>query len=264
MKNILKERLRADQVAFGFQVRGTRSLEIVRAARIFGYHFLHIDLEHSTMDLDVAARFCVACLGEGLSSVVRVPSQVGDIGCRLLDAGAQGIIVPHVHTVAQAQDAVQLYRVPPFGSRSDGGNVVTGWASLSRAEKFKILNEVTFLAVMIESAEALANVEAIAAVEGIDAIIVGTNDLTADMGIEKDGDDPRVIEAYRTVIAAARKHGKAVRLGGEYDPAMVVRNIELGARMVTVTGDERVLLGGMRSSLENVKGRLGTLAGAAD
>ncbi|MCB0627272.1 MAG: hypothetical protein KDC43_25990 [Saprospiraceae bacterium] len=259
MKNVLKERLTADKVAFGFQIRETRNVAIVRAAATFGYHFLHIDLEHSTMDLQVAAQFCVACLGEEISSVVRVPGQSAEIGCRLLDAGAQGIIVPHIHTRAQAETAVHCYRVPPLGARSDGSGVLTRWEALPSDEKFRRLNNLILLAVMIESTEALTNIEEIAAVEGVDVLVVGTNDLSADMGIENNGDDPRILDAYSRIISAARRHGKAIRLGGEYDPAMVARNIELGARMVTVTGDERVLLNGMKSSVNEIKLRINHL-----
>ena len=132
-------------------------------------------------------------------------------------------------------------------------------AALPSDEKFRRLNNLILLAVMIESTEALTNIEEIAAVEGVDVLVVGTNDLSADMGIENNGDDPRILDAYSRIISAARRHGKAIRLGGEYDPAMVARNIELGARMVTVTGDERVLLNGMKSSVNEIKLRINHL-----
>lgn len=260
MRNLTKDRLKAGKIAFGFQVRSSRSLEIVRMAAKSNYHFVNIDLEHSTITIDMAAQFCAACLSEGISSIVRVPGHSPEIGARLLDAGAQGLIIPHVHTAETARKIVRQYRVPPIGERSEGGSgIMSGWAPLTNAETFKMVNENTLVAVMAESAEALENIEDIAAVEGVDVIVVGTNDLAADLGISPDSEHPKLLDAYKKVMAAANRNGKAVRLGGLYDSAFLLRTIELGSRMVTVTGDTRVLIQGMRSSLKSIS----ELAGSA-
>jgi len=255
MKNITKDRLKAGKLAFGFQLRSSRSIEVVRMAAQSNFHFLHIDLEHSTMSIEMAAQFCTACLGEGITSIVRVPGDSPETGARLLDSGAQGLIIPHVHTADQARAAVENYRVPPLGKRAEGGGSLIGWQPLPKAEIFRRVNENTLLAVMAESAEAIDNIDEIAAVEGVDVIVVGSNDLAADMGIPVDGEHPRLIAAYKKVVAAANRHGKAVRLGGIYDPQFLQRTIELGSRFITVTGDTRLLVNGMRSSLAEVHKR---------
>lgn len=251
-RNITKDRLKAGELAFGFQIRHSRSTEVVRMAALCGYHFVHIDLEHSTMSIEMAAQFCAACLGEGITSLVRVPGASPEIGARLLDSGAQGLIVPHVNTAEQARQAVRDYLVPPLGGRAEGGGILLGWPKLAKAEIFRLVNERTLLAVMAESAEAVENIDEIAAVNGVDVIVVGSNDLAADLGIAADSDDPRLVAAYQRVVKAAERHGKAVRLGGLYSPEFLRRTIDLGARLITVTGDTRLLVTGMRNALEDV------------
>lgn len=254
-RNLTKDRLKAGKVAFGFQIRHSRSIDVVRMAALSNFHFVHIDLEHSTMSIEMAAQFCAACLGEGITSVVRVPGSSPEIGARLLDSGAQGLIVPHVHDANQARKVVQDYLLPPIGTRAEGGGILLGWPSLPKSEIFRLVNERTLIAVMAELREAIDNIDEIAAVEGIDVIVVGTNDLAADLNIPVDGEDPRLLAAYRKVLDAANRHGKAVRLGGVYTPQFLQRTIELGSRLVTVTGDTRLLVNGMRSSLGEIQNR---------
>lgn len=131
-----------------------------------------------------------------------------------------------------------------------------GWKSMPVPELAKVLNDNMLLTCLIESMEAVENVEAIAAVEGVDVLSVGTNDLAFDMGLAGDYEHPRVIECYSRVVAAARRNGKAVRLGGVYDPALVQKNIERGARLVTVMSDWNFMLQGMRSGIQSLRGRL--------
>jgi 2-keto-3-deoxy-L-rhamnonate aldolase RhmA len=264
MRNLTKDRLKAGKVAFGFQIRHSRSIDVVRMAARSNFHFIYIDLEHSTMSIEMAAQFCAACLGEGITSIVRVPGQSAETGARLLDSGAQGLIVPHVHTAEQARAAVCDYLLPPLGKRSEGGGILLGWPVATKAEMFGMINERTLLGVMAESAEAIENIEEIAAVEGVDMIVVGSNDLAADLGIPVDGEDPRLLAAYKKVLDAANRNGKAVRLGGIYSPQFLQRTIELGSRLVTVTGDTRLLVTGMRSALGDIQARAREIGAAID
>jgi 2-keto-3-deoxy-L-rhamnonate aldolase RhmA len=256
-RNVTKERLQQNKVAFGFQIRFVRSTEIARAAAFAGYHFLFIDLEHSTMDLDAAAHMCAACLDAGLTPIVRIPSHHHYHATRILEGGAQGIIFPHVHSAEQAREAVANCKFPPIGRRSNAGSLVhMGWQPMPVGEVARLLNDNVLIIALIESLEGIENIDEIAAVEGVDVLSVGSNDLALDMGVPGDYEHAKVQEAYTKVLRAAKRHSKAVRLGGVYDFASMQRNIELGARLVTITSDLKLLMNGMRSSLADFRSRI--------
>lgn len=246
--NRTKKKLEEGKVAFGVTVRYSRSIEIARAAATSSYDYLFIDLEHSTIDLDMASQISIAALDAGVTPLVRVPSHLPHHSARILDGGAQGVVVPHVHTAEQARQAVENCKFPPIGRRSHAGAPLqVGWKSMPVPELAKVLNDNMLLTCLIESVEA---------VEGVDVLSVGTNDLAFDMGLAGDYEHPRVIDCYSRVVAAARRNGKAVRLGGVYDPALVQKNIEGGARLVTVMSDWNFMLQGMRSGIQSLRGRL--------
>jgi 2-keto-3-deoxy-L-rhamnonate aldolase RhmA len=249
-RNITKERLKAGKIAFGLGVRFSRSVEIAAAAAASGYHYLFIDLEHSTMGIDVAAQICSAALASGICPLVRVPSQDHAFSARILDGGAQGIVVPHVHTAAAARHAVESCLYPPLGHRSTMSTAqTTGWQPMSAPDFARTVNSSLLLVALLESIEAIDNVEEIAAVDGIDVLSIGSNDLAGDMGIPGEFDHPRLLQAYDKVLAAARRNGKAVRLGGIYERRLLKRSIELGSRLVTLGNDFGFVLQGMRRKM---------------
>ena len=144
-----------------------------------------------------------------MTPLVRVAGLEHWHASRILDNGAQGVVVPHVDDAAQAARVAAACRFPPVGKRSMGGGLQQlGFASMPVGEAARIVNEETLVVVMIESPQGVANCDEIAAVPGIDALLIGTNDLCFEMGIPGEFNDARVGEAYRKVIAACRKHGK--------------------------------------------------------
>jgi 4-hydroxy-2-oxoheptanedioate aldolase len=104
------------------------------------------------------------------------------------------------------------------------------------------LNAATLITVMIETPQAVANAEAIAAVPGVDALLIGTNDLAAEMGITGDLGHARIATAYETVIAACRQHGKFPGMGGVYAEDLMRRYVALGMRMILSGGDLAMLM----------------------
>lgn len=248
--NLAKKRMLAGKVAFGLGVRFARTVDIARAARAAGYHYLFIDLEHCTMDMSSAGQICVAALDAGVTPVVRVPSHDHFHATRILDGGAQGIVVPHVTTAEQAHRAVLNCRYPPVGHRSGMGPMVQhGWDPLPQSEISARIDDDLLLVVMLESPEAIDRVDEIAAVDGVDVISVGTNDLALEMGIAGQMDHPRIYEAYDKVVAACRRHGKLIRLGGVYEPHLLRKTVELGSRMVMLGNDFGFMLQAMKSKM---------------
>jgi 2-keto-3-deoxy-L-rhamnonate aldolase RhmA len=113
------------------------------------------------------------------------------------------------------------------------------------------VNEETLVVVMLESPKGIENCEAIAATKGIDALLIGTNDLCFEMGIPGQFNDPRVVEAYKKTIAACKKHGKFAGMGGMYTPELLERHINMGVQLILSGSDFSLLMqaGTARASL---------------
>jgi 2-keto-3-deoxy-L-rhamnonate aldolase RhmA len=134
-------------------------------------------------------------------------------------------------------------KYPPIGHRSMGGTGPHyGLRSASTAEAARALNAANLTVVMLETPTAIQNADAIAAVDGIDVLLIGTNDLCAEMGIHGDFSNERVSDAYRTMIAAARKHGKFPGMAGVYNEPLMQRYIEMGARFILSGNDAAFLM----------------------
>ena len=170
------------------------------------------------MDVDLASQLAMASLGAGITPLVRVPGHEHYHASRLLDNGAQGIVAPHVDTVEEAKRIASACRYPPIGHRSLAGALPQlGFRSVPVGEATQIVNAETLVVVMLETPKAIANADAIAQVDGMDVLLIGTNDLCAELGIPGKFTDPKVEEAYRTVdrrLQEARqdpRHGRGLR-----------------------------------------------------
>ena len=169
----------------------------------------------------------------GSHQFARVPNGEYAIATRALDNGALGIVMPHVDTAAEAREVVNRLKYPPVGHRSMGGiGPHYGLRSVSSSEAAAALNAANLTIVMLETPTAIDNAEETAAVPGVDVLLIGTNDLCAEMGIHGDFGNERVTEAYRIMIAAARKYRKFPGMAGIYNEALMPRYIEMGARFV--------------------------------
>ena len=113
-----------------------------------------------------------------------------------------------------------------------------------RAEATALVNTETLLVMMLETPKAIDNAEALAAVPGVDVLLIGTNDLTLEIGIPGQYDDPRVVHAYETVIAACKRHGKYPGMGGIYDHPTMEKYIKMGARFVLSGSDLSFIMTG--------------------
>jgi 2-keto-3-deoxy-L-rhamnonate aldolase RhmA len=174
---------------------------------------------------------------------VRVPDFQHFHATRALDAGAQGIVVPHVDTAEVAARVVSYCKYPPIGHRSVTGALPQlDFKPVPLGEATAAINDGTLLILMLETPDAIENVEAIAAVSGFDVLLVGTNDLCMEMGIPGELDHPRVREAFERIIAACRAHGKHAGLGGVYDPALMQRYLAMGFRLVLAGSDLTFML----------------------
>ena len=241
--NAARARLNEGGLALGMGVRAVRGVEVARVMKTAGYDFLFIDLEHGAMSVETAYGICVSALDAGIAPLVRVPNGELALGTRCLDAGALGIVVPHVDTAEEARAIVDAFRFAPLGRRSIGGAYPQfGFAPAAATEVVEQLNQATLVVAMIETPRAVENAEAIAAVPGIDVLLMGTNDLCLEMGIPGQIEHERVVAAMDAVLAACRKHGKWPGLGGVYARAPMQRCIDRGMRFVLAGNDISLLL----------------------
>jgi 4-hydroxy-2-oxoheptanedioate aldolase len=215
LRNAARERLDRDELALGIILRQARTVDIAPIMKAAGFDWLFLDLEHGTMSIDAAAQIATAALDASIAPLARVPNGEYSIATRLLDNGVLGIVVPHVDPADEAREVVQKLKYPPVGHRSMGG---TGphysLRSASTGDAAKALNAANLTVVMLETPTAIQNADAIAAVPGVDVLLIGTNDLCAEMGIHGDFGNERVADAYRTMIAAAKKHAKFPGMAG--------------------------------------------------
>jgi 2-keto-3-deoxy-L-rhamnonate aldolase RhmA len=243
-RNNVKEKLARGEVVASMTVRLARSIEIARLAKTAGFDTIYVDVEHSSLSLETTSQICIAALEIGIAPFVRVPSTRPEHVSRVLDAGALGVIAPHVRSAAEARAVVVSAKYPPHGERSAGGGLPQlHYRSFPAAEANAAMNEATMVVVQFESADAVERAEEIAAVEGVDMVLIGTNDLLADMGLPGQYEHERVREAYSRTIAACRKHGKHVGVGGlATQPKLAAEFVKMGARYVSTGTDLAFLL----------------------
>lgn len=238
ISNPARDQLHAGKLSLGVGIRMARSVEIAKAMRVAGFHWLFLDLEHGVMSLDSAAQIAAAAIDAKITPIVRVPKGAYSMATRMLDNGALGIVMPHVDTADEAREIIQQLMLPPIGHRSFGGSAAAlDHAPVNVRDASIALNAATMIVVMLESPEAIANAHEIAAVDGVDVVMIGSNDLAAELGIPGEFEHARMIDAYEKLVAACRAHGKFAGMGGIYNQPIMQRYIEMGVRFILSGAD---------------------------
>ncbi len=259
VRNVAREKLEQGHLSLGVGIRMTRSVEVAKAMTVAGFDWLFLDMEHGVMSLEACAQIAVAALDAGIAPIARVPNGQYAIATRALDNGAMGIVMPHVDTAAEAREVVEKLKYPPIGHRSVGG-----WGphyqlgKLSTGDAVKALNAANLTVVMLETPTAIANADEIASVPGVDVLLIGSNDLCAEMGIPGDFGSDRLADAYGKMIAACKKHGKFPGMAGIYNEAIMPRYIEMGARFILSGQDAAFMMAGAQARTGFLRKTLGT------
>jgi 4-hydroxy-2-oxoheptanedioate aldolase len=255
LRNALKDKLDRGEVASSMTIRLVSGNEIVTLAKTAGFDSIYVDLEHSSFSIETAARISLMALAEGLTCLVRVPENTPQYISRVLDGGALGVIVPDVRKCEEARAAVEAAKYAPAGKRGISAALPHfGFRPFPAPRGFAAINAATMVIVQCESGEAVENAEEIAAVEGVDMILIGTNDLLADKGIAGEFDHRYVREAYEKVIAACRACGKHAGIGGlTARPQLMAEFAKLGARYVSMGTDLGFLLEAARTRAQWVR-----------
>lgn len=219
------------------KIPAMESVELIAQA---GFDFVVVDLEHSAMSAESAYRQIGVAALSGVSPIVRVPNLDAGLVGRLLDAGAEGIMLPHVDTASHARKAVRAMRFPPLGERGVGPTGRAGrWGMLPHAEYVRFAQEEVVFIAQLESAAAVTNVEAIASVPGVDALLVGAADLA--MSEQRDGSDPVVTGLIGQAVRGAQAHRIPIGCSGAATGAKVRQAAEEGFSFTLMSNDASLL-----------------------
>jgi 2-dehydro-3-deoxyglucarate aldolase/4-hydroxy-2-oxoheptanedioate aldolase len=199
------QRVKAGPCQFGTWVKMT-SLEPVELLAHAGFDFVVIDMEHAPHSLESTYRLIVAAQGFGMSALVRLADSQGIDVQRVLDSGADGVLIPRVRSAAEARQAMDGMLFPPRGSRGLGITSRAGrWGLDGTPAYAQRGNEQVFRAAQLEDPQAIGEVDAILGTEGINGVFVGMGDLALVTG--KPGTDPANQQLLRSVLDAAKARG---------------------------------------------------------
>lgn len=234
-QNTFLDRLRSGRMPLGIQIR-SRSPLVAELAGYIGFDFLYIETEHFACSDESAEALIRAAEVSGITPWVRLTNSDPENICHYLDMGAQGIIVPHLETAEQARSLVDAGKYPPIGHR---GHCMTSRAArfgLMDAEEYiRAANRNCLMIGMIETMKGVENLEAILD-QGVDLIRVGRGDLSLDMGLRGQQEDPRFIEVLKRIIDVADKKGVPVGTSAA-TPESALSFRKLGFRYLSLMSD---------------------------
>jgi 4-hydroxy-2-oxoheptanedioate aldolase len=202
--------------------------------------FIWLDLEHALIGPESVVGHVLAARGSDVPLLLRVPSGTTAALKPALDSGVQGLLIPQVRTVDEVRAIVDDVRYAPVGRRGMGPVRPSDYGRRSPQEVVAASADEVFLAVQIETLEALAAVEEIAAVPGVDALVVGPNDLSAAMGLLGQYDHPDVVAGILRIVGTAKANGLSVG-AGVGTSALAATLIRHGVRWIQLSGSDAYL-----------------------
>ena len=234
--------LRAIWARGGAVVNGWLAIPSAFSAEVMahqGFDSLTIDMQHGVVDYQVAVTMLQAIATTPVIPLARVPWNDPGRLMKILDAGVYGVICPMINTRAEAEALVAACKYPPRGYRSWGPVRASIYAGADYGDR---ANPDLLVMPMIETAEALKNLDEILSVPGVDAVYVGPSDLSLALGCKPrlDQTDPPVVEAQQRIVEACRRHGVVAGIHNN-TAAYALTMIEAGYRFVTLASDARFL-----------------------
>ena len=206
----LKKRVLSGECVYGTMIRQARDPGAPTLFAAAGYDFVFIDMEHGNYSMETVADLIRGAKSSKIATIIRVPHLETFFISRVLDAGAEGIMVPMTSTRRQAEGIVRFSKYIPLGQRGFGAQLgQADYRPLKASEFMKEANENTLIVAQIETREAIENIDAILEVEGIDVGLIGPNDLSISMGIPDQMGSEILTKAMDKVVESAKKKGKA-------------------------------------------------------
>jgi len=238
--NQVKATLREGGWVSGPIVEEIFSVGGVRVLANAGHDFLWFDTEHNMYDWETLLTVVQFARAIGIVPLVRVTDLSYSAVARALDSGAMGVIIPRADTREQVEQAVSYAKYPPLGRRGAGGMARNAYEPKSAAEAVEWGNAETMVVVQIESPEGAARADEIASVPGVDVVCIGPQDLSINLGVPGQFDDPGFVETIAGVATAAARHGVTCGMVSR-DAAAFKRWYGLGCRFLVCNSDLSLL-----------------------
>lgn len=258
-ENSYRARAERGEVQIGTWVTMIRTPSVLTLLRAAGLDFVRVDMEHSAFSMETVADMATLARALDFPLVVRPPEGNREWITRLLDAGVWNLHIPQVDTPEQAAEIAACCRYAPLGARGMYGfGPHTDYGSLPPAEHTAAANVRVHVTIMLETKTAFERLDEIGAVPGIDALTIGPTDLAQSLGVLGTPAQRELLDDHRRrLVAAARKHGKAVAMIA--DSVEGVREmIALGATIINYGSDAGMLRSGYASAVEEIRRSLPT------
>ena len=264
-QNRVKKVMREGRLALGSYV-SFADPAVIEIIGLAGFDAAFIDMEHTSLDLNMVEQMIRAADLAGVTSVIRVPDNDAKLILRILEMGGKGIIIPHVDGVEGARKAVDAVRYAPLGQRGGAGSTrAAGYGSVPWREHVQTSNEEVMLSVMLEDEKGLDDAEQIAALEGVDLVALGPTDLSETLGVT-DPKDPRLRQKVEEIAAIVRRVGKAklsIPVNHAALPLTPQDLMELGAGYTHVgPSPVAAVLNTLRESVKRVREQMSRPVGA--
>ncbi|WP_031497223.1 HpcH/HpaI aldolase family protein [Bryobacter aggregatus] len=209
-KNILKEALKQGQCQYGCGFGQLRSQEVIKLLAAAGFHWAFVDCEHGGFDLETVQDLLRIAPFVNFTPLVRVADLQYSLVARALDVGAMGVIFPRVESPELLAQAISWTKFPPLGVRGYGLTPVNyDYAAVSIPQAIAHYNEETMVVLQIETETAVANLDALLDVPGIDVVMIGPADLSVSLGVPGEFTHPKFVAAYEKIRDACLKRGIA-------------------------------------------------------
>lgn len=259
-ENSIRRAVREGRAALGTGIREFATRGIPRIIEYSGFDYCQIDMEHGAFDMETIANLAEWFTATGVSPMVRIHKAFIHLIPAILDQGIMGIQISGVDNAEEARAIVQEAKYPPIGNRgiSQMGSHTgyKGYGDRYQAEYSPWANDNIIVCPSIESLEGLANVDEIAAVEGIDMIAYGHSDLSAKLGIHLQLDHARFKAVVRAIADACKKHGKLARGSAETE-AQIEEYYKLGCKVLNLPGtDISTYRDGLKARADRAHARL--------
>jgi 2-keto-3-deoxy-L-rhamnonate aldolase RhmA len=251
MKNPLREKLYSGKTSFGTWLT-IGAPDVSDTLKQLPFDWLMLDLEHSYFTIETARNIMLTMLGTSTVPLVRIGESDQYLIKRVLDIGAYGILVPLVNSPKEATAVVNYSKYPPMGSRGLGPVRAAGYGNNFK-EYVATANDEILVGVQIETTQAVASAEEIAATNGVDIVFAGPSDLTMSLGLGTDRGNPKVAEAMQSVVKVCEKLGRIPgTLAASADEAKKWQ--KLGFRFISLGSDSKYLYQGAKNFVEQALG----------
>lgn len=254
-KNKTKELLRQGKTVLGTWLEELRSPAVTQLWAAAGLDFFVVDMEHGPYNMETMADIARMGRQVGITPIVRVPDLSWERVGRILDAGAQGLMLPRVERAEEAAAFVSYLKYPPIGRRgmaSGLGNTDFQW--VTTPEYIDFINEEILVIIQIENKEAVANLEALATTPGVDVFFIGPEDLSISMGLPGQQNHPQVQETIQRIIATAQRHNIFPGIHSS-DLTALASLREQGVRIINYASDIEFLYNGAVQGVRALQGK---------